>query len=69
MTRSNDNDKLGHLRETELINVALSRAEFGLAIVGDHHFCRTIMWDNPLARVLEYVESHPEDCALVEVSS
>jgi superfamily I DNA and/or RNA helicase len=68
VTRSNDRGKLGHLRETELLNVALSRAEFGLVVVGDHHFCRAVLWDNPLGRVLEYVEGHPEDCALVELS-
>lgn len=68
VTRSNDKGKIGHLRETELLNVALSRAEFGLVIVGDHHFCRNVLWDNPLGNVLEYVENHPDDCALVEVS-
>ncbi len=68
VTRSNPLGKIGFLRETELLNVALSRAEFGLVIVGDHHFCGTVMCDNPLGRVLEYVEGHPEDCALLEVS-
>jgi hypothetical protein len=69
VTRSNDRKNLGHLRETELLNVALSRAELGLAIVGDHHFCRTVLWDNPLARVLEYIEGHSQDCALKELTN
>ncbi|MCT7953177.1 AAA domain-containing protein [Ancylothrix sp. C2] len=67
VTRSNKEGKVGFLRETERLNVALSRGKVGLVIVGDHHFCR-ISRDNPLHRVLDYVEHHPENCALKEAS-
>jgi serine/threonine protein kinase len=69
VTRSNEDKKLGHLRETERLNVALSRGAIGLVIVGDHLFCREILWDNPLGRVLKYIEDHPPDCALSILAS
>lgn len=65
VTRSNKEGKVGFLRDAERLNVALSRGKVGLVIVGDHHFCRTSS-DNPLHRVLDYVESHPKNCALKE---
>ncbi|MBD2482837.1 serine/threonine-protein kinase [Planktothrix sp. FACHB-1365] len=65
VTRSNRQGKVGFLRDSERLNVALSRGKVGLVIVGDHHFCRTSD-DNPLHRVLEYIECHPENCALTE---
>jgi len=65
VTRSNKEGKVGFLRDAERLNVALSRGKVGLVIVGDHYFCRTSR-DNPLHRVLDYVERHPENCALEE---
>ncbi|MEZ2226025.1 AAA domain-containing protein [Microcoleus sp.] len=65
VTRSNKEGKVGFLRDAERLNVALSRGKVGLVIVGDHHFCRT-SHDNPLHRVLDYVESHHENCVLKE---
>ncbi len=65
VTRSNKEGKVGFLRDAERLNVALSRGKVGLVIVGDHHFCRT-SHDNPLQRVLDYVENHPKNCALKE---
>ncbi|MEG4998123.1 AAA domain-containing protein [Microcoleus sp. B4-D4] len=65
VTRSNKEGKVGFLRDAERLNVALSRGKVGLVIVGDHHFCRNSS-DNPLHRVLDYVERHPENCALKE---
>ncbi len=65
VTRSNKEGKVGFLRDAERLNVALSRGKVGLVIVGDHHFCRT-SHDNPLHRVLDYVENHPKNCALKE---
>ena len=65
VTRSNKEGKVGFLRDAERLNVALSRGKVGLVIVGDHYFCRTSR-DNPLHRVLDYVERHPENCALME---
>ncbi len=65
VTRSNKEGKVGFLRDAERLNVALSRGKVGLVIVGDHYFCRTSR-DNPLHQVLDYVERHPENCALEE---
>jgi serine/threonine protein kinase len=65
VTRSNKEGKVGFLRDAERLNVALSRGKVCLVIVGDHYFCRTSR-DNPLHQVLDYVERHPENCALME---
>ena len=65
VTRSNQEGKVGFLRDAERLNVALSRGKVGLVIVGDHYFCRTSR-DNPLHLVLDYVERHPENCTLME---
>lgn len=67
VTRCNDAGKLGFLGELRRLNVALSRGKFALAIVGDHYFCRSASGFNPFTRVLDHIESHPNDCALVEV--
>jgi serine/threonine protein kinase len=68
VTRSNKQSKAGFLRDAERMNVALSRGKVGLVIVGDHYFCRTLSHDNPLKKVLDYLENHPENCALKEHS-
>lgn len=65
VTRSNKQGKVGFLRDAERLNVALSRGKVGLVIVGDHYFCRTSR-DNPLQRVLDYIECHRENCDLTE---
>jgi superfamily I DNA and/or RNA helicase len=65
VTRSNKEGKVGFLRDAARLNVALSRGRVGLVLVGDHHFCRTSQ-NNPLYRVLDYVERHTENCALIE---
>ena len=67
VTRSNDSGTLGFLRDRRRLNVALSRARIGLGIVGDVGFVRTASGDNPWTRVLDYMESHPEDCAFEAV--
>ena len=65
VTRSNKKGEIGFLRDTERLNVALSRGRVGLVIVGDHHFCRT-SGNHALHRVLDYVERHPKNCYLQE---
>ncbi|MFP4414520.1 AAA domain-containing protein [Coleofasciculus sp.] len=65
VTRSNKKGEVGFLREYERLNVALSRGKVGLVIVGDHLFCRTSR-HNPLSRVVDYIERHPEYCSLQE---
>jgi len=66
VTRSNKEGKVGFLRDVERLNVALSRGQVGLVIVGDHFFCRTLPLENPLHRVLDYIENHPENCKVKE---
>ena len=68
VTRSNKENKIGFLRDKARLNVALSRGRVGLVIVGDHHFCRNLRTDNPLHRVLDYIEKHSEDCQLQEAT-
>lgn len=66
IARSNREGKIGFLKEHERLNVALSRAKLGLAIVGDSVFCGSVGGHNPFAEVLSYMRSHPEDCAMIE---
>ena len=67
VTRSNVEGKIGFLHRKERLNVALSRGRYGLIIVGDHSFCRTLSGANPLRQVMDYIENHPKDCALEEL--
>jgi superfamily I DNA and/or RNA helicase len=62
LTRSNPQGRLGFLGAEywRRINVALSRARFGLMIIGDAGFIRGT--NGALRTVLEYVEQHPADC-------
>lgn len=64
LTRSNDRGKLGFLGADywRRINVALSRARFGLTIIGDAAFIRGT--NSALRTVLEYVEQHPDSCEM-----
>jgi hypothetical protein len=64
VTRSNKHGKIGFLEEFKRLNVALSRARDGLAIIGDHVFCRSVSGKNPFAEVLQHITSHPNECAL-----
>jgi len=62
LTRSNAQGRLGFLGADywRRINVALSRAQFGLTIIGDAGFIRGT--NGALRTVLEYIEQHPADC-------
>jgi superfamily I DNA and/or RNA helicase len=66
-TRSNSSGKLGFLgmAHWRRINVALSRARFGLVIVGDSSFMETTR--GPLTKVLEYIRHNQEECDVLEV--
>ncbi|UUV32960.1 AAA domain-containing protein [Amycolatopsis roodepoortensis] len=66
VTRSNSKLRTGFLgsEHWRRINVAVSRARFGLTIVGDAEFCRSA--DSKLREVLRYIEKHPEDCEVVD---
>lgn len=62
VTRSNKERSMGFLGPDywRRINVALSRARFGLTIVGDAPFCET----GGLGRVADYIRRHPETCEM-----
>lgn len=62
VTRSNASGQMGFLGETHWrrINVALSRARFGLTIVGDADFCDSK--PGGLRSVVRYMRNHPVDC-------
>ncbi|MFI6073921.1 AAA domain-containing protein [Actinoplanes sp. NPDC051343] len=64
VTRSNHEGRLGFLGPDywRRINVALSRAKFGLTIVGDLGFCRRS--PGALRDVANYMMQHPQDCEI-----
>ena len=64
VTQSNPEYRMGFLGEDywRRINVALSRARFGLTIVGDAEFCRTS--PGALRQVLQYMRANREDCEI-----
>ncbi|MCZ4103042.1 serine/threonine-protein kinase [Streptomyces sp. H39-C1] len=66
VTRSNDRSDFGFLGQPywRRINVALSRARFGLIVVGDAEFCRGK--PGALSDVLQYMREHPEECEIRE---
>jgi hypothetical protein len=68
VTRSNAAGRFGFLGNAywRRINVALSRARFGLTIVGDAEFCRSA--PGALRLVLDHIKTHPEACELRAVS-
>lgn len=68
VTRCNERGVIGFLRDARRLNVALSRGRLGLVIVGDHVFCRSAVAPNPLRSVVEYIEAHPDDCSVTEVT-
>ncbi|MFD7951912.1 AAA domain-containing protein [Streptomyces ardesiacus] len=64
VTRSNDHGEFGFLGQPywRRINVALSRARFGLIIIGDAGFCGSK--PGALRDVLDYMRKHPEECEI-----
>ena len=67
--RSNNEQRIGFLKDRRRINVALSRAIDLLVIVGDGYMMEsaTIGADlNPFASVLNHIRSHPEECRIVQ---
>jgi superfamily I DNA and/or RNA helicase len=65
VTRSNDRGIQGHLADERRVNVALSRAQHQLVIVGDQPFVAAAPTE-PLGRVVGHIRSHPSDCALID---
>jgi superfamily I DNA and/or RNA helicase len=66
MTRSNPEKRLGFLREKPRLNVALSRGQQYLIIVGDHIFARDAEGPNPFAAVVNHIEQHSSNCMIKE---
>jgi hypothetical protein len=68
-TRSNNRGKLGFLgmAQWRRINVALSRAKFGLIIVGDTSFISSTQ--GGLSKALDYMVAHPDTCSVEKVAS
>ncbi|MFE0030225.1 serine/threonine-protein kinase [[Kitasatospora] papulosa] len=64
VTRSNDRSQFGFLGQPywRRINVALSRARFGLTVIGDAAFCNSK--PGALQDVLHYLNGHPEECEI-----
>ena len=61
-TRSNSTDTIGFLENLPRANVALSRARYLLAIVGDAPFFSQV--DSPFIRVLSHIRANPESCSV-----
>jgi len=67
-TRSNNRGKLGFLGNLHWrrINVALSRAKFGLIVVGDATFIGSTQ--GGLSRALDYIKANRDTCSLEKVA-
>jgi hypothetical protein len=65
VTRSNPENKLGFLNVEARANVAMSRAQRGLIIVGDAEFCQSK--PGPLRDILAHIDRHPAECVVEEV--
>jgi hypothetical protein len=66
VTRANKEQRLGFVRERARLNVALSRAEDVLVVVGDHIFARTARGGREFRRVLSHIDEFPEECCLIK---
>jgi superfamily I DNA and/or RNA helicase len=68
-TRTNSKGRLGFLGQAQWkrINVALSRARYGLIVVGDATFIDAT--SGGLSQALDYIKSHSDTCEIVKVDS
>ncbi|TBG15994.1 AAA domain-containing protein [Rhizobium leguminosarum] len=68
VVRSNAKNKLGFLKEKPRLNVALSRGQSALVIVGDQLFCRSAEGVNPFRKVIDYIDANEATCATETLS-
>jgi tRNA A-37 threonylcarbamoyl transferase component Bud32/RecA/RadA recombinase len=64
--RSDKGRRIGFLRESERLNVALSRARLALVLIGDKDFLKRADEPNPFRRVIGHIEATPVDCRVEE---
>jgi superfamily I DNA and/or RNA helicase len=71
VVRSNDDGKLGFLKDVRRLNVAFSRARELLVVVGDHQCAQKKLdisgQENPFVGIIKYIRNHSDDCMLKEV--
>lgn len=65
LTRSNNRRQLGFIKDPPRLNVAFSRAQDVLVIVGDDEFARNAKGSAQLCKVLDHISDNPDDCAMV----
>lgn len=71
IVRSNEEGKLGFLKDVRRLNVAFSRARELLVVVGDHHCAQKQLelngQENPFIGIIRYIYSNDDDCLMKEV--
>ena len=71
IVRSNDNGKLGFLKDVRRLNVAFSRARELLVVVGDHQCAQRRLdidgQENPFVGIIKFIRDNSDDCMLKEV--
>lgn len=71
VVRSNDDGKLGFLKDVRRLNVAFSRARELLVVVGDHQCAQRRLAisgkENPFVGIIKFIRDNSDDCMLKEV--
>lgn len=71
VVRSNEDGRLGFLKDVRRLNVAFSRARELLVVVGDHQCAQKHLdingQENPFVGIIKFILDNPDDCMLKEV--